>query len=135
MKSSYDSYQQVAALRKELADRQKAMNGDDLKIDKEAAAALEKKIDRMEKGSNIAPGFGPVNRDLARLIFSVESADMRPVEAVRSAVQQNCDALDKDLVQWQQLNEQDIPSFNAMLVESKATALPVVAAGMGGCRR
>jgi photosystem II stability/assembly factor-like uncharacterized protein len=133
MKSSYNSYQQVAALRKELAERQKAMNGDGLKTTKEAAEALEKKIDRIEKGSNIAPGFGPVNRDLARLIFSVESADIRPVEVVRSAVQQNCDALDKDLVQWKQLNEQDIPSFNAMLVESKATALPVVAAGISGC--
>ncbi len=58
---------------------------------------------------------------------------MRPVEPVRSAVQQNCNALDKELVQWKQLNEQDIPSFNAMLVESKATALPVVGAGIGGC--
>ena len=133
MKSSYDSYQQVDALRKELAEWQKAMNGDDLKRMKEAAGALEKKIDRIEKGSNTAPGFGPVNRDLARLIFSVESADMRPSEAVRSAVQQNCDALDKDLVQWKQLNEQDIRSFNAALAESKATALPVIPVGMSGC--
>ncbi|MGO9516789.1 MAG: hypothetical protein ACLPND_07080 [Candidatus Korobacteraceae bacterium] len=46
MKSSYNSYQQVAALRKELADRQ-AMNGDGLKTMKEAAEALEKKIDRI----------------------------------------------------------------------------------------
>ena len=133
MKSSHDSYQQVAALRKELAERQKAMNGDDTKQVKEAVAALEKKLDPIDKGSDLAPGFGPVNRDLARLLFSVESADIRPVEAVRSAVQQNCDALGHDLARWNQLREQDIPSLNAMLADSKTTALPLVAAGMGGC--
>jgi photosystem II stability/assembly factor-like uncharacterized protein len=135
MKSSYEAYQQVAALRKELAERQKAMNGAGQEKVKDAAASLEKKIDAVEKGSNTAPGFGPINRDLARLIFSVESADMRPAETVRLAVQQNCDALDKDLTRWKQLNEHDIPSFNALLAESKAMALPLSAASSSGCQR
>ena len=52
------------------------MNGDDTKQVKEAVAALEKKLDPIDKGSDLAPGFGPVNRDLARLLFSVESADI-----------------------------------------------------------
>jgi len=60
---------------------------------------------------------------------------MRPADTVRSAVQQNCDALDRDLSQWQQLNEQDIPSFNAMLAEGKAGALPRIAASLGGCQQ
>ena len=135
MKASYDAYQQVAALRKELVERQKATNGPGQKRMKDAATSLEKKIDALEKGSNTAPGFGPVNRDLARLISSVESADMRPAETVRSAVQQNCDALDKDLMQWKQLNEQDIPSFNTMRADRKATALPLIDASSGGCRQ
>lgn len=134
MKSSYDAYKEVAALHKELAARQKAMTGAEFAKLKESAAALEKKIETVEKGSRTAPGFGPVNRDLARLIFSVESADMRPADTVRSAVQQNCNALDKDLSQWQQLNEQDIPPLNAMLAESKAAALPRIAATFSGCR-
>ena len=79
--------------------------------------------------------FGPVNRDLARLIFSVESADMRPADTVKAALQQNCDALDKDLAQWQQLNQQEIPSFNQLLAGSKAAALPVATVNMGGCKR
>ena len=97
MKASYDAYMQVAALRKALAERQKALNGDELKKTKDAAASLDKKIDAIQKGTRTAPGFGPVNRDLTRLIFSVESADIRPADAVRSAAQQSCDALDKDL--------------------------------------
>ncbi|MGC2110052.1 MAG: hypothetical protein WA655_11085 [Candidatus Korobacteraceae bacterium] len=135
MKSSYDAYQQVEGLRKALAERQKAMSDADRQKIKEASAALVKKIDAIQKGSNIAPGFGPVNRDLARLIFSVESADMRPAETVRAAVQQNCDALDKDLAQSQQLNEQDVASFNAVLAKSKAAALPLVATGLAGCKQ
>lgn len=134
MKSSYGAFKEVAALRKALQERQKAASTADLTKMKEAAAALEKKIKAVEKGSKTAPGFGPVNRDLARLIFSVERADMRPADTVRLAVQQNCDALNKDLAQWQQLNEQDIPSFNARLAESKAEALPRIAANLGGCQ-
>ena len=135
MKSSYDAYKEVAALRKVLDERQKATSAADSAKMKEMAAALEKKVKAVEKGSKTAPGFGSVNRELARLIFSVESADMRPADTVRSAVQQNCDALDRDLSQWQQLNEQDIPSFNAMLAEGKAGALPRIAASLGGCQQ
>ena len=54
-----------------------------MKQAKDAAASLDKKIEALEKGTRTAPGFGPVNRDLTRLIFSVESADIRPAEAVR----------------------------------------------------
>ena len=135
MQSSYAAYQQVAALRKELAEKQKAMSASSQTKMKNAAAALEKKIDAVEKGSNAAPGFGPVNRDLARLIFSVESADMRPADTVRTAVQQNCDALDKDLVQWKRLNAQDIPSFNKMLAGTNGKALSLSSASSGGCAK
>jgi hypothetical protein len=133
MRSSYDAYQQVTALRKELTEKQKALNGTGQKRMKDAAASLEKKIDAVEKGSNTAPGFGPINRDLARLIFSVESADMRPAETVRAAVQQNCAALDQDVLRWKQINQQDIPSFNQMLAGSNAKALPLSPASSGGC--
>ena len=69
MKASYDTYLQVAALRKDLAERQKALTSDELKPTKDAAASLDKKIDALENGTRTAPGFGLVNRDLTRLIF------------------------------------------------------------------
>jgi len=134
MKASFEAYHQVAAFRKALADRQKGMSADELKKLKEAADALDKKIDAAENGTHTAPGFGPINRELARLIFSVESADMRPADTVRAAVQQSCDALDKALVLWSQLNAQDAPAFNATLAGYKAPALPVTTVSMGGCK-
>ena len=92
MKSSFDAFHQVDALRKALDAVQKSTTASDDKT-KQAAHALNKKIDAIEKGTRTAPGFGPVNRDLARLIYSVESADMRPADTVKSAVEQNCTVL------------------------------------------
>jgi len=135
MKSSFDAFHQIHALRKALDDRQKAMSAPDAEKNKAAVDALIKKLDAVEKGTRTAPGVGPVNRDLARLIFSVESADMRPADTVRAAVQQNCDALDKNLAQWQLLNQQDVVSFNQLLAASKAPALPIANVTLGGCKQ
>jgi hypothetical protein len=134
MKSSYDTFKQAEALRSAMTDAQKALTGADADKVKSAAEALIKKLDAVEKGTRTAPGVGPVNRELARLIFSVESGDIRPTETVRNAIQQNCDALQKNLAQWQQINQQDIPAFNALLQGSKAAALPVATATAEGCK-
>ncbi len=131
LSTSYDAYHQVAALRDALADRQKNSHGSDLK---QTADTLSKQIGVLLNGTKQAPGFGPINRELARLIFSVESADMRPADTVRTAIQQNCDVLDKNLMQWQQLNAKDIPAFNALLATSKAQPLPVTTVSMSGCK-
>jgi hypothetical protein len=102
---------------------------------KDALAEFEKKIDAIDKGTKRAPGFGLVNRDMARLIFSVESADVRPADTVRSAAQQSCDALDKDLANWRQLNERDLAAFNAVLGANKHAPLPILAGiGSTGCK-
>jgi len=121
-------------LRDTLSDRQKGINPDELKKLKETADALEKKIDAAQNGTHTAPGFGPINRELARLIYSVESADMRPADTVRAAIQQSCDGLDKALVLWSQLNAQDVPAFNATLAANKAQALPVTTVSISGCK-
>jgi hypothetical protein len=132
MKSSWDAFHQIDALRKALAENQKSLTGADADKTKQAAEALGKKIDSVEKGKPTAPGVGPVNRDLARLIFSVESADMRPADTVKAALEENCDALEKDLAQWQQLNQQEVPAFNQLLSGGKA--LPIATVNTGGCK-
>jgi hypothetical protein len=131
MKSSTDAFYQVAGLRKALAVRRDALKQSETqrsetKDTKDAVADFEKKIDAIDKGTRRAPGFGPVNRDLTRLIFSVESADMRPAETLQSSAQQSCDALDKDLANWQQFNEHDLPAFNAVLSANKQAPLPIL---------
>jgi photosystem II stability/assembly factor-like uncharacterized protein len=135
MKASSDGFYQVAGLRKALTERTDALKQSETKETKDAAADFEKKIDAIDKGTKRAPGFGSVNRDLARLIFSVESADMRPADTVQSAVQESCDALDKDLENWRQLNERDIAVFNAVLAANKQAPLPILTGvGSTGCK-
>jgi hypothetical protein len=136
MKVSSDAFYQVADLRKALAQRTDALKQSESKETKDAVADFEKKIDAIDKGTRRAPGFGPINRDLARIIFSVESADIRPSNTVRSAAQQNCEALDQDLANWRRLNEQDLAAFNAVLVANKQAALPVLTGiAVTGCKR
>ncbi len=135
MKSSFDTFHQLDTLRKALDQSQKALSGAEADKTKSAADALRKKLDSVEKGTKTAPGIGPVNRELARLIFSVESADMRPADTVKAAVQQNCDALTNNLSQWQQVNQKDIAAFNQLLSGTKASALPMATINLGGCKR
>jgi hypothetical protein len=132
MKSSYDSYERVAALSKEVADHRQAIDRSDAKA---AGDELDKQIERLEKGTKSSPGFGPVNRDLARLLFSVENADMRPPQTVRAAVEQSCQALDQDLQLWQQLNGQALKSINQVLAKTKTTELPMESRELAGCKQ
>lgn len=136
MKASSDAFYQLAGLRKALAQRTDALKQSETKETKDAVAEFEKKIDAIDQGTKHAPGLGPVNRDLARIIFSVESADIRPTDTVQSAAQQSCEALDKDLANWRHLNEQDLAAFNTVLVANKQAPLPVLT-GIGGegCKR
>lgn len=135
MKASSDGFYQVAGLRKALTERTDALKQSETKETKDAVADFEKRIDAIDKGTKHAPGFGLVNRDLARLFFSVESADMRPADTVHSAAQESCDALDKDLANWRQLNERDIAAFNAVLAAYKQAPLPILTGiGSTGCK-
>jgi photosystem II stability/assembly factor-like uncharacterized protein len=133
MQSSYDSYRQVAALHKALTEHKEILQDGDART-KDAVEQINKRIEALEKGTKTAPGFGPVNRDLGRFLFSVESADMRPAQTVQGALQQLCDVLSNDLMKWQQLNEQDISLLNAKASNGKAPALPRIAVTMNGCK-
>jgi hypothetical protein len=109
MKTSHDAFARVTALKTRLQENKKVTQAKDAKsAQNEKADPLEKKLESLEKGTSKAPGFGPINRDLGRLISSVESADIRPTQAVRSAVQQLCDDLDKNLQEFQDLSNQEI---------------------------
>jgi photosystem II stability/assembly factor-like uncharacterized protein len=124
MKASSDAYYQIADLRKALSEREDLLKKSQSKKAAEAVTAFEKKIDAIDKGSKTAPGVGPVNRDLSRLIYSAESADVRPAATVQAAVEENCQALDKALVLWQQLNQQDLAALNAVFTANQLAPLP-----------
>src|SRR5215469_14771870 len=136
MKASSDAFYQIADLRKTLAQRRDALKQSENKETKDAVTEFEKKIEAIDKGTKRAPGFGPVNRDLGRIIVSVESADVRPADAVRSAAEQSCEALDKDLANWRHLNQQELPAFNTILAVNKQAPLPILTEiDVTGCKQ
>jgi hypothetical protein len=71
---------------------------------------------------------------LARLASSAQSADVRPAETVRTAVEDNCKSLDAALTKWRELNQQDLIGFNAQLQAKELAPLPIVEiATKAGC--
>jgi hypothetical protein len=129
--SSNDAYRQVVRLRKQLAEEIKRLDGMELKKTKDGATSLDKKLETVENGTKAAPGLGPTNRDLTRLLFSVEGADAAPTETLRSAVQQSCEALSRSLASWHDINQGDLQQLNSMLDANHE--LPVVAVEMSAC--
>ncbi len=97
MNVSYDEYQKLDALTRAIDDRRKN--------EKAETADLDKQIKAVAQGTHDVPGLGPINRDLGRLLFGIESADQRPSAPQVEAVAEECGALAKALVLWKELNE------------------------------
>ena len=130
MAVSAESFRQVEALRKAIGE----IKDKDLQ---EELKAFTKKLDAIDKGNRTDPGFGPVNRDLGRLASNAQSADTRPAETTRLAVEDKCKSLDVDLTKWREVQASDLTSLNAKFVAQKLTPLPathVAAAGCGAAR-
>jgi photosystem II stability/assembly factor-like uncharacterized protein len=124
MDGSASAYEEVSALSKALAERKKALaSASALKGATDAASELEKQFAALESGSEDAPGFGPLNRDIARYLTMVESADLRPTESARRAAGEACRAYKKDVVLWNKLNAEGVPALNRLLEPSKGAAL------------
>ena len=121
MSTSFNGYRQVEATRKELEDRKKALSSD--KDATEQLKAFETKLDEVQNGSATAPGFGLVNRELARYIAGLETFDARPSETALSSVQQECSALDTSLAKWRDANGKDLEALNATLQKKAAKAI------------
>jgi photosystem II stability/assembly factor-like uncharacterized protein len=116
MSASYNQFKEVARFRAALAASKKAwQSGADREPVKSAINDFEKKLDAIDKGTRTAPGFGPINRDLTRLIAALDSADVRPSEAVRTAALGRVVALDEAEKRWRAFRDKDLPEFNAML--------------------
>ena len=125
MDVSYRSFRQAEELRKALEEREKADKASWSKSVTEAVAAFRKKLEGIQNGEPKTPGFGPVNRELGRLAASVQSADVRPSETAKAAVEENCSALEKDLSKWRGLNSEDLGRLNGLLGERSGTPLAV----------
>jgi photosystem II stability/assembly factor-like uncharacterized protein len=124
------AYLQVAALSEAIADRQKSTGetgdlADALKKAAEQAVAVQEGT-RPAQGQPAGVGVGPVNRDLARDYWMIESGDERPSDTAKAAVQGLCDSLDRALDAWRSLNADTLPALNTQLASHQLAALPIV---------
>ena len=85
-------------------------------LDKRAAAILEGTFD--------APGVGPVNRDLARTSFFIQSGDAAPSQTAEAVLEESCTQLNKNLSAWRDLDSEAVPAANTIIVKSNLAALP-----------
>ena len=124
MNSSFRSYNDVSALRAVLAGALKTLAANpQLKEAGDAALALDKELLEIQDGTTAAPGFGAVNRDLARYGTMIQSGDMRPAESAVDSAGIACTALKNDLLRWRVINTERLPAFNLILKQAKLPPL------------
>jgi hypothetical protein len=125
MAATYDGYGQVLALRAAIADRQKSLGTDPAKKDAaDALKALDDQAADIGDGKPEDLGIGPLNRELARLAFMIESGDARPAALLQAGVDQSCQDLAKRLAQWRELNQQKILPVSTLLQKQNLSPLP-----------
>jgi photosystem II stability/assembly factor-like uncharacterized protein len=58
---------------------------------------LDKQLADLQEGTNEAPGFGAINRDVTRFVSMIQSADRRPAKSIIENVTPSCIALKNNL--------------------------------------
>src|SRR5262249_59110634 len=96
-----------------------------------SVAALDRELAMLADGNPAQPGFGPVNRDLARLATMVQSADVRPSRTAREAADETCQALEPNRSAWRRLVDRDLHDLNEALRRSgRSPLLPLPASAV-----
>jgi hypothetical protein len=109
----------------EKAEEEKAAAASpETKTSAEALRDLDKKAAAILEGTFEAPGVGPVNRDLARTSFFIQSGDSAPSETAKAALDESCTQLNKNLSAWRDLDSQAVPTTNTVIAKSNLAALP-----------
>jgi hypothetical protein len=124
MAETYNWYNEVTAIRKDVVQRQKALvQNTAAKAAGDALKAFEKDLDSFETGTEEAPGFGALNRELTRLVTMVEEGDALPAKTIVAASQENLASLDKVRAQWQKVKAERLAAVNSLLQKYQQTGL------------
>ena len=94
--------------------------------DKEAETPLSKfqsSVLAVFSGNTEAPGFGAVNRDLARLSYMVQSGDAAPSAPLLNSLEESCSGLTAALEKWPAVS-QSMREVNEFLQQQKLAPLP-----------
>src|SRR5271169_3271815 len=108
----------------EKKDEKAATTSPEAKASIDALRDLDKKAAAIVEGTFEAPGVGPINRDLARTSFFIQSGDAAPSQTAQAVLEESCSQLNKNLTNWRDLDSQAIPATNAIIAKSALAALP-----------
>jgi hypothetical protein len=117
MNTSYHSYNEIAALRVALSALEKAAAKDSPVL--AAVQALDKELAELQDGTTTVPGFGAVNRDVARFVTMIQSGDIRPPRSIIENAAPSCVALQNDLSLWRKIQIEKLPALNQLLLQQK----------------
>jgi photosystem II stability/assembly factor-like uncharacterized protein len=133
LRSSYDAANAVIALRKTVDERGKVLEAGlkehpETKEASDAIKALDTKLEVVLSGAGEGQGLGPVNRDLARVNFMIETGDAAPTESSQAAITDYCGKLNTSIALWRDVESHALPSVNAVLKRYKVAPLDLSAA-------
>jgi hypothetical protein len=137
MEDTAHAFQAVIALHAEFDVRKKAIPANPPKELADALADMEKEFHALEDGNAEAPGFGILNRDFGHELVMVQSADLKPAESAYDAVNSGCNSITKNILAWNKLNVETVPTLNKLLKDQKVEAIQAapVAPAPPGCSK
>ena len=132
MSATYQGYNQVAEVRKELGARiaalKQAANAPDALT---AVQAADTKAQGLTDAAGPAPGLGPMNRDLTRLLIAVDQSDTAPASEIVETFTGMCKDTQAALARWNDLRTDDLPKVNALLAQQRLAPLAVPSQALG----
>jgi photosystem II stability/assembly factor-like uncharacterized protein len=123
MNASAGAFQGLAPLRSQLAERKKSLPASPSKELTDSIADVEKQINALESGTELAPGFGTLNRDLGRYLVMVQGGDIAPAESARKSFQSACEAYAKNVAATGKLAMETLPALNNRFAAEKIAPL------------
>jgi photosystem II stability/assembly factor-like uncharacterized protein len=118
MAATYEGYNQVAKLRKELAGL--SPKSPDTVA---AAKALDEEAKGLTDAAGPPAGLGPMNRDLTRLMIAVGQSDSPPASSVIETYASMCQDARAALGRWNDLRANDLAKLNALLSRDSLAVL------------
>ena len=119
MNDSAASFEALAPLQAQLKERRKSLSANSPKELADSFDEAQKQIDALETGSEQAPGFGTLNRDLGRYLVMVQGGDVAPNESVHSAFRSSCESYTKDVSAANKLASETLPKLGKLLSSDK----------------
>jgi hypothetical protein len=139
MNTSFKTYHDIAALRAALTDRQTKLApattaAGSVNMFRDLFGADNALLSQLAEGTSAQPGFGSINRDLARYASMVQGGDSRPAASALESAAVLCKALAGNLQSWRELNESKLSQLNNELKKQKlAPVQPFAVAAQPTC--